>query len=293
MATSNPFLRLKVRTLFLVVCINLLCGLFIVVLASLGILPLAPEDPALALIQNVLIVSSLCLWVFWRCRYLHIYQRYLVGTIPQGFPWAKTIFLIGAVLIFSQGAAQISYYFLSFLDPSLVQSILQEDLLRSAQSTFAPLYRVLMLFTILVVLPIAEEFLFRGILIHRWGTKWGIQRAIVFSSVLFGILHTNLLGLSVFGLVMALLYLKTRTLLIPIICHLLNNLFAMALGFLPPLTDSVETIDTLAELQANWWMGLLCIAISSPFVIRFIYQNWPRPEACLPYFANSGTTRAW
>ncbi|MDJ0703999.1 MAG: type II CAAX endopeptidase family protein [Leptolyngbyaceae cyanobacterium MO_188.B28] len=290
---SNPFLRLRVRTLFLVVFINLLCGLFLVVLASLGILPLAPEDPALALIQSVLIVSSLCLWVVWRCRYLHIYQRYLVGTIPQGFPWTKTVFLIGAVLIFSQGAAQISYHLLSFLYPSLVQSILQEDLLRSAQSTLTPLYRVLMLFTILVVLPIAEEFLFRGILIHRWGTKWGIPRAIVFSSVLFGILHTNLLGLSVFGLVMALLYLKTRTLLIPIICHLLNNLLAIALGFLPPLTDSVETIDTLAELQANWWMGLLCIAISAPFVMRFIYQNWPRPEACLPYFANSGTTQAW
>ena len=295
MATSNPFLSLKARTLFLVLFLmHLVFGLFILVLATLGILPLAPEDPALAPVLYLLIFSSLCLWVLWRCRYLHIYQRYLVGTLPQGFPWAKTVVLIGAALVFSLGAFQLSYYLLSFIAPSLVKSILQEGLLLSAQDTSAPLlYRGLMLFTILVVAPITEEFLFRGILIHRWGTKWGIQPAIVFSSVLFGILHTNLLGLSVFGLVMALLYLKTRTLLVPIICHALNNLVTTALDFLSTLTDSVETIDSLAEFQANWWMGVLCVAISSPFVLSFIYQNWPRPEARLPYFANAGKHDAW
>lgn len=80
----------------------------------------------------------------------------------------------------------------------------------------------------LVVAPVAEEMLFRGILlraIERWTRSpyWGL----VLSSVLFGLIHMSVLktvpALIVFGLALGATYLKTRSLTAAILVHSLFN----------------------------------------------------------------------
>jgi hypothetical protein len=87
---------------------------------------------------------------------------------------------------------------------------------------------------------------------------------------------------------MAVLYLKTRTLIVPIICHALNNLVAVGLELASQNSGTTEKFDVLTELRAYWWVGVVYIVLSAPWLITFLYNNWPKPSLPLPYFANSG-----
>jgi hypothetical protein len=139
----------------------------------------------------------------------------------------------------------------------------------------------------LVVAPITEELIFRGILLHRWTAKWGITPALLISALVFGILHANIIGLFVFGLMMALLYIKTRTLIVPMVCHSLNNLAAIALDFAAQNSGTPDTADILEQLRLYWWVGLVYIGLSAPWLITFIYKNWPKQSWCVPYLMNA------
>jgi uncharacterized protein len=84
---------------------------------------------------------------------------------------------------------------------------------------------------LLLIAPFVEEFMFRGLILNRWIEKWGLKIGIASSSILFGINHgINFLGASVFAVIMALVYLKTRSLWTPIICHVIHNTLVMSVS---------------------------------------------------------------
>jgi hypothetical protein len=93
---------------------------------------------------------------------------------------------------------------------------------------------LMMSLMVAVLAPLFEEFLFRGVLLtwlaHHlealWGSRWGWTAALVISSLLFGIMHLQLLALpvlSTLGLVLGLTYLRTGNLWAPVIVHGLWN----------------------------------------------------------------------
>ena len=88
--------------------------------------------------------------------------------------------------------------------------------------------RLLSLGGVTVILaPVAEEILFRGILYSSILQFQGRTIAIVGNSVLFGLIHSNLLTLVpliVMAVMLTLLYDRTRNLLAPIAAHSLFNL---------------------------------------------------------------------
>ncbi|NJL21927.1 MAG: CPBP family intramembrane metalloprotease, partial [Leptolyngbyaceae cyanobacterium SM1_3_5] len=180
----------------------------------------------------------------------------------------------------------VSFYSLSLAAPSVVEALLEQvNSNANTETAFPLLDSILAPIAIVVVAPITEEFLFRGIILQRWAIKWGVRPALIASSIVFGVLHANFVGLSIFGLVMGLLYLKTRSLVVPIACHAFNNAIAAVSMFAPETGESAVVTD-LAWLQQNWWGGLVLIAISAPFIVRFIWKNYPRRDAQLPYFLN-------
>jgi membrane protease YdiL (CAAX protease family) len=83
---------------------------------------------------------------------------------------------------------------------------------------------------------------------------------------------------------MGLLYLKTRTLLIPIACHAFNNALAVGMAALPASESSNGL--TLEQLRQSWWVGIVLLVISLPWLIRFIRKNYPRRDAPIPYLVN-------
>jgi membrane protease YdiL (CAAX protease family) len=289
----NPFLTLTARRLLLVsIVISIGVG------ASLGIaatvLPGNLNDAIVSPISYTLVFGLLCAWVLGQFDRSGAHVRDVIGRVPAQQNWWQSVVLVIGLLMFSLGTFQVSFYLLSLVAPAFVETVLQNsDLSLTPPTDFPWLYRLLSTIVIVVVAPIAEEFVFRGILLQRWVIKWGTQRALLASAIVFGVLHANVIGLSMFGWVMGLLYLQSRTLIVPIVCHALNNALALGFGSLPPQADAIEAVNSLEPLRSNWWTGLLLIGLSLPGLIWFTRKNLPRLRTGIPYLANAMQSRGW
>lgn len=83
-----------------------------------------------------------------------------------------------------------------------------------------PFDALVLVVIVVVCAPIVEEIFYRGLVLRSFENKWGTGWAVAFSSVLFGAIHLQVLqfpALVVFGLVAALLTVRTRR-LGPAIC---------------------------------------------------------------------------
>lgn len=288
---NDPFLRLKARGLILWgVLISLGIGVVLALLASLAKLNL--NDAVIAPILYMLIFGLLCFWVVRQFDRLRVSRRLLVGRVAQNQKWLPAIGLVVALLMFSLGAFQVSFSLLALLAPGVVETVLKASALSAKPITAVPLlYGILNTIAIVIVAPVVEEFIFRGILFQRWAVKWGIQPALLASALVFGILHANVIGLSVFGLVMGLLYIQSRTLIVPIVCHSFNNALALGLGWLSSRSTSIDSVNLIEQLQSNWWVGVLLLVLSVPWLARFILRNFPRSDTPIPYVANASRVR--
>jgi membrane protease YdiL (CAAX protease family) len=248
-----------------------------------------PKDPIFELIISFIWVYGLIVsWTWRQFNHFKINLRRIIGTVPPNHRWLPTIGLMICVLVLSLGSFYFVYYFVSFIAPSYVKSILNSKVFSLDSKTSVPiLYNTLTVITLVVVAPVTEELLFRGILLHRWTVKWGVRRAVLISSLVFAVLHGNIVGLFIFGLVMAVLYIKTGTLLVPIACHALNNGFVAVMALIAMNQGSAKTVHTIEQFRANVWAGLVFIALSAPWVIRFLYKNWPSQGWQAPYFTAS------
>ena len=88
------------------------------------------------------------------------------------------------------------------------------------------------------------------------------------------------------GFVLAVLYIRTRALIIPIICHVLINGLALGMGIAWDSLSSFGIIHIFNRLLGSQpWFGLICLALSVPWVAHFMCKNWPSENWSAPYFA--------
>jgi hypothetical protein len=137
-----------------------------------------------------------------------------------------------------------------------------------------------------VIAPVVEEVFFRMILFPRLSLKWGTTVGIVVSSLLFGLVHPfDWIGAFVFGVAACTLYLRTRTILIPMAVHSLNNAVAALVAWWSIQQEWDTTLD-LNALQAELYTAIILLAVSSPIVFGLIGKWWPAKGEQLPYFVN-------
>lgn len=133
------------------------------------------------------------------------------------------------------------------------------DLPNSMQETFEMMMRhPLGIIAIVIMAPIVEELLFRGAiegyLLRKWKHPAG---AIVFSSLVFGLVHGNWVQAPfafVIGLALGWMYYRTGSLFPGILMHFVNNSTAV-LGFL--ITDNPDaTMVSEYGPQGAAWMAV-------------------------------------
>ncbi|WP_090553477.1 type II CAAX endopeptidase family protein [Natronincola ferrireducens] len=129
---------------------------------------------------------------------------------------------------------------------------------------------ILLIFIISISAGICEEVFFRGFILPGY-EQLGKRKAIVFSSILFGIFHFNvynLFGPIVLGLVFSYLVILTNSIYAGIIGHIINNGFAVTLGYiLNRLSHFVEenqeaaaeVSTTTALLMSIVFFGIIAI----------------------------------
>lgn len=282
---ATPFAKLRGRSI-------LLRGVLALIPTFIGLVLLWPEW----LKKERLPVPDELLGVLWYgIFYLliaHMLSRAqlsyssLLGYRP-GWPTLGRYSLWAVPLvIMSIGTIYLLYLPLGYLAPRFVEWMIIESSVPLIW-TSGPGYTVANVLSFLVVVVMAPLFeeLVRALLLTRWSFKWGTPKAILVSSLLFGFVHTDIIGAFFFGYVASVLYIKTGSLFVPIIIHAANNLIAWAAwGVELALSDSYPQ-STLAEFQSWWWMGALALVISAPWVIGFTRRHIPTTSWRVPYIA--------
>lgn len=88
--------------------------------------------------------------------------------------------------------------------------------------------------TVGIIGPIAEEFLFRGVIYNTLKKKISIKWTIIIQAILFGVFHGNLVQgtyATLLGLIFGYVTYKTKSLWPAIIMHMANNLTANIVSF--------------------------------------------------------------
>ncbi|MGE9267782.1 MAG: CPBP family intramembrane glutamic endopeptidase [Verrucomicrobiales bacterium] len=167
--------------------------------------------------------------LFWRTQLVEFF-----GLRWRGWRWVFVIapvFVFGTLLV-GGGLLQLSGY------PSWAEETFgakQQEVVEALQTSQDIGLLVALAFSAVIVAPLAEEIIFRGYIYRVTRHYSGIWIGALFSGILFGVIHFNVLGfplLALFGIVLALLYERMKTIWVPIACHAAFNGFQVFLTIL-------------------------------------------------------------
>lgn len=269
---SNRFIRGRYLFLYFVLAIIFSFGLLFLIWPKSALTEASPIAISAALvIFNIAFFAAL----FLPARSVKIGIAELVPVVTA----TELRWVVGtacALVALSFGAVYILYLPLSYVTPDIVSSRVLDPkkVILWLDGDFYQLANIFSLVAVIFLAPVVEELFFRGLLLRTWIAKWGARPAIIVSSVIFAALHVNVLGAFIISIVLSLSYMWTGRLAVPILIHMANNLIGMLimggdLIFVGPHSHSV------AEFQAQWWIGVLGLVIGVPALIWILRNSRP------------------
>jgi membrane protease YdiL (CAAX protease family) len=131
----------------------------------------------------------------------------------------------------------------------------------------------LLVLMVTVIAPIVEEIVFRGMLMRRWIAKRGFWTGLLGSAALFAVLHPpDWIGSFAFSVVAGILYLWSRSLLLPIFVHVLNNAAVTLVIALGSRERSTPDDDVLIGSDRMEWTVFLVFLLVLGSIIAAIVR---------------------
>jgi uncharacterized protein len=287
----NPFMTIKAREVFYALFLSNVIGGAVLMQLQRGS-DIEPTDPLWTPITYGLTIVPCAIWALWRLRSTGAHLPSFFGKLPKSLRLWRLFGLTIAGVLMSVGTFSLLAYLWYSVSPDSVRYLLDrmtrlKSAMRPTDSVLPNLSRVMMFILVVVAAPLCEELVFRGILLQRWATKWNPPIALILTSLLFGALHLNIVGIGLLGLVAGVLYYQTKSLWAPIALHAMNNTIA-SLSLVPfkplPAPNNDASLETI--IAQGWVTGVVCLALATPWLLRFLIKNWPRKDAPTPYQAN-------
>jgi membrane protease YdiL (CAAX protease family) len=172
-----------------------------------------------------LAVTAMTLFLFWRIRVPNLLATLGLRASPSGSVSALVGGLVGGL---AAGALARGYLWIVAHVEFLRR--LREGTIAGLPQETSEMMHWFMAVAVLAA-PVFEEFIFRGVLFGGFRRSLGPVRAAVASALVFAIVHPAIASAPVFvlGLIAALVYERSRSLLAPIAAHMTYN--AVILGF--------------------------------------------------------------
>ncbi len=107
-----------------------------------------------------------------------------------------------------------------------------------------------------IIIPVCEEFVFRGLVFNRLKEESSVMGAIIYSSLIFGVLHGNMVQIiygCLLGLLLAWIYQQMGSIWAPILAHVFMNLvsvFATKFNFYEALAKDIRFIGVATVICA-------------------------------------------
>ncbi len=265
----------------------------VLLLGCLGImlamaLPLA-LFPGGMLAMMAVVYPLLFLFAWWLGRRSGIEMRRLDHPVPASPGLLHILAIVPALTAVNYGSSWLLYYPLSLIRPDAVRAWLHraDTLIPEPQSLAGT---VLLWLTVIVLAPVAEELIFRGLLLHRWCRKWGRTRGIIVTTLLFAAFHLSPLGIFLLALGLTAIYLRTGSLRLTMAAHGLNNLLAFVVG--PLLVWQVKPgQDPLRAFQQALPTSLLLFVAGAAALWFMRGRYLPLAGTPLPYDRSPVTHR--
>lgn len=143
---------------------------------------------------------------------------------------------------------------------------------------------VLSFVVVCISAPILEELFFRGLLLSGLLKNYSPRKAIIQSSLLFGIIHLypmQAISAMVMGLFLGWLYYRTRSLIACIVAHSMNNTAAWILMQQTPSQGSESRGEMLQQLPAPLQLALLMLAAAALFAVAYRRVNQATEQTTL------------
>jgi uncharacterized protein len=229
-------------------------------------------------VTGAMLYAGMAAWILYRGPQApyRVDVGALTGPVKSRSDWQLLPVVIPLIAV-TGGALYLVTFTMSFIVPHTVAESLAQPDPDVAEVTLRSLPGDLVESAIGAV---AEEWLFRGVLLHLWARRLGLRFAVLATSVLFAALHADVIGSFVFGIVMAALYVRTGTLLVPIVAHLAFNVI-ISVGAVVLGDDS--TTATLATFRQDWWKGVVAFAGGLSAIVMVVRRiaplPWRLPEA--------------
>ncbi|MGI9415314.1 MAG: CPBP family intramembrane glutamic endopeptidase [Hyphomicrobiales bacterium] len=275
---SPAFAAIKSRYLF----IGLVAVALIILIAYAIFIPFYDPVPTATVAEAVIgmalyvLIGAFLLLACW-----------LAGVLGEvslgGWPDRRQTWIYLSLGIPMIGIAMLGIYLLylplSYYAPDFVDAFVLEEipLFLPGWDTRALTVNGINILAMVVVGPIVEEVLFRGFLFNRLWQKYSLKTAVIISSVAFALLHIEIIGGIVFGVVLALIYARTHSLIGPILIHMSNNALIAVLLLWDGAVTGTATGQTLAEFRGDWWMAALGAVIGVPWIAWYSWTYLRQP----------------
>lgn len=179
-------------------------------------------------ISFLILASLIPVALFWRTNLKEFFglawkKWPLIFAIAPAFVVGMLI-LAGLVMYFSGYATWVDTRF----------GAKPQEVVQLLKDSWDPALLASLALSAVVVAPIAEEIIFRGYIFRVTREYTGFWAGALFSGILFGVIHFNVLGLpvlAIFGVMLAFIYEKTKSIWAPIACHAAFNGFQVAMAF--------------------------------------------------------------
>ncbi|MEG6585437.1 CPBP family intramembrane glutamic endopeptidase [Dendrosporobacter sp. 1207_IL3150] len=194
-----------------------------------------------------------------------------IGDFPKDMGWIRQALLIFIVLYAFQFCLdKFVLYILSIGATETTNNILLKFNNKEANWVTE---KILDSFRIVIIIPIIQE-IFRCLLIRKFTEEKGTSKAIILSSIVISLFFFEFPSEYVFGIIMAILYLKTRTVLVPIMFNIIKS----TLNVVPvlALVNKDGFILNLSSITNGIWIDISVVVLTALILLYYIYRNWPR-----------------
>lgn len=189
-------------------------------------LPRESEPPALMLAMSVFLGLFISYALVMRLS-SSFFSNIFIPQFRCSLPWSLIAIVSGS--IYCLLAVWFGQF---FIPPSGIESTLEQIIGGGQLANF------LLFFSVVVLAPIGEEYLFRGILLSGLSNKVPTFAAIWLSSVVFMSFHLleyygywfALVAILILGVLLAIIRLRSKSMLAPVICHASYNLLMLTLA---------------------------------------------------------------
>jgi len=267
---NYPKLKNAIFLCLLLLGIQIVAGLvFGIIISLLGI-----ENDSIiygiGIIFINLLTFGLVIFLGFKKSHKNFNEVFMFNNVSLKYWMSIIVFMFGFVIVSSE-IDNILHYILPM--PLFFQDLFESMLVNK--------YIIVSILLVGIIPAFVEEMLFRGVILNGFRGNYSVRKAIILSSLLFGIVHLNpwqFVTAFIIGIISAWICIKTESIILSIYIHLFNNMVSvLAMKFKD--TILIKGFNTAFSEQTFQpvWFDIIGIVFTVAGIVLFVF--YPKKES--------------